>query len=534
MHTRPTLLLLLLFPLLATAAPRWSGPPLVAATLDGGAAIHGVAGDQVLLFALVPSASPDRSPGVYVRRRLDGGPAGTLTAPPGGWGVPLSMKITTFERIGVRNTYGEALILDNRVPPALAGTQPARIYRYRYLYTVHGGLTSQLVSSHALPINTVAPGAGLPDGLIYPGSIALLPDGEVVVTDNIAGALWVSDSLDDWRLAAIDPRWAGAPSGPVQGVGLAQSGNIEPYTLLVPAPPGFPPGVGLYPGAHSITYASISDEVIWAVTLPGGIYAMPLSVLLDTAIPPFAKSGDPAAGIADHSEHAVLGHIEAGKQAIEEQRQHLLDRQVALPAPGQAHEALDRRGDRDQALDVLVVPLPPQIEDHAEAEVGDEGERVRRVDRDRRENREQALHEVSLEPLALPPVEIAGSENRNVRGVQLGPQLLPAALLALDQRRHPLVDQDQLLGRVVAVRAPGPLPGAQLSLESGDPDHRELFQIARRDRQKTEPFEQRIALVVGLLEDALVEGEPRQLAIEKAFRRRRGILRGAGHDVLRC
>jgi hypothetical protein len=296
---RLRILLLLGLSLVAPAQasqPIWHGPPLVAAQLDGGAAIHGVAGDQVLLFALVPSASPDRAPGVYVRRRLDGANAGALTAPTGGWRVPLSMKIRTFRRSGLSNTEGEALVLDNRVPPALAGTQPARLYRYSYRYTPGSGLSTALISEHVLPLNTVAPGAGLPNGLIYPGSIALLPNQQVVVTDNISGALWVSEGLDQWRMAAIDPRWAAAPFGPVQGVGLAQSGRIEPYTLLVPAPPGFPPGLGLYPGSHSIAYARVSDEVVWAVTVPGGIYAMPRSVLLDVNLPPFAKSGDPTAG----------------------------------------------------------------------------------------------------------------------------------------------------------------------------------------------------------------------------------------------
>jgi hypothetical protein len=278
------------------AQPIWPGPPLVVAQLEGGAAIHGVAGDQVVLFALVPSASPDRAPGVYARRRLDGANAGALTPPSGGWGVPLSMKIRTFRRSGLSSTEGEALILDNRVPPALAGTQPARLYRYSYRYTPGSGLVSTLISDDVLPLNTVAPGAGLPNGLIYPGSIALLPDQQVVVTDNISGALWVSEGPGHWRMAAIDPRWAAAPAGPVQGVGLAQSGRIEPYTLLVPAPPGFPPGLGLYPGSHSIAYASLTDEVVWAVTVPGGIYSMPRSVLLDTSLPPFAKSGDPTTG----------------------------------------------------------------------------------------------------------------------------------------------------------------------------------------------------------------------------------------------
>ncbi len=278
------------------ADPLWSGPPHVAAEFSGGFAIHGVAGDQVLLFALVPSASPDKAPGVYAKKRVGGADAGSLVAPSTGWGVPLSMKITEFQRTGLGTTHGQALILDNRVPPALAGTQAARIYRYSYSFSVQGGLSSQLLSEHVLPLNTVAPGAGLPNGLVYPGSIALLPNNGVVVTDNFTGGLWVSDDLSQWRLAAIDPRWSGTFGGPVQGVGLAQSGEIEPYTLLTPAPPGSPPGLGFYPGSHSIAYAALTNEVVWAVTLPGGIYGMPLGVLLDTNVPPFAKSGDPGQG----------------------------------------------------------------------------------------------------------------------------------------------------------------------------------------------------------------------------------------------
>lgn len=326
---RSSLLLSGLLALGATAhasGPLWPGAPLVAAQFDGGFAIHGVAGDQVLLFALVPSVSPDQAPGVYARKRLGGADAGALTPPPDGWAVPLTMKITQFDRGLLGSTRGRALVLDARVPPALAGTQPAKVYEYEYRYTVFGGLTSTLVGEHVLPLNTVAPGAGLPDGFFYPGSLALLPDGAVAATDALTGALWVSEDLDDWRLAAIDPRWAGAPFGSVHGVGLAQSGAIEPYELLVPAPPGFPPGLGLYPGAHSIAYAARTREVVFAVTIPGGIYALPLDVLLDTATPPFAKGASarvlvpPTPGLGDLTDGVDYDRFHPSSQWVYWQR----------------------------------------------------------------------------------------------------------------------------------------------------------------------------------------------------------------------
>src|SRR5262249_9640861 len=80
-------------------------------------------------------------------------------------------------------------------------------------------------------------------------------------------------------------RYASAFFGPLSGVGRAPGGGLAPYTLLVPAPPGSPPGVGLYPGSHSIAYAAITDEVCWDVTLPGGIYCV--------ARAPLGGGGDP-------------------------------------------------------------------------------------------------------------------------------------------------------------------------------------------------------------------------------------------------
>ena len=64
--------------------------------------------------------------------------------------------------------------------------------------------------------------------------------------------------------------------------------------------------------------------------------------------------------------------------------------------------------------------------------------------------------------------------------------------------------------------------GEKLAFEPGDPHHVELVEIVRRDRQKAQPLEQRMARIVGLGEHPLVEGEPGQLAIDEAGRRNVG------------
>jgi hypothetical protein len=154
-----------------------------------------------------------------------------------------------------------------------------------------------LLETHVLPLNTVPldpSNPALPNGLVYPGSIALLPEGRVAVTDSVfGGSVWVSDdaSLDTWSLALIDPRFAGGFRTAIEGIGTDASGLISDYSLLTPRLPSFPPEQGYFPGAHSITYAHVTDEVCFAVTFPGGIFCIGLDQLLDTSVPPFAKSG---------------------------------------------------------------------------------------------------------------------------------------------------------------------------------------------------------------------------------------------------
>ena len=52
-------------------------------------------------------------------------------------------------------------------------------------------------------------------------------------------------------------------------------------------------------------------------------------------------------------------------------------------------------------------------------------------------------------------------------------------------------------------------------LERGDAHHEELVEVRRDDRGEAQPLEQRVRRVRGLLEHAVVEREPRQLAVEE-------------------
>jgi hypothetical protein len=60
--------------------------------------------------------------------------------------------------------------------------------------------------------------------------------------------------------------------------------------------------------------------------------------------------------------------------------------------------------------------------------------------------------------------------------------------------------------------------GRDPALQAGDPHHVELVEVAREDREEAHPFEQWQRVVLGQLEDALVEAQPGQLAVEEALR----------------
>lgn len=261
--------------------------------------IHGVAGDHAIVFAVQPTAGPSRAQGVHIVRRADGQHLGDLPAPPLGWGTPLSPFVTRFERVGALGSRGEFLLTDVVARPidALTTPTPQRLYRYSYSYSPATGFHSTLLSTTIVPPNTVAPGAGLPNGFGYIGSVVGLPNGGVVLTDTFTGALWYAPSAaGPFVLTLIDERFSPSLVGSITGVQRAPGGGYRPYTQVLPSPPGTTLGFG--PGIESITYADVTDEICVAPTARGGLFCVPRSAIEDTATPPVAKVASIRAVIA--------------------------------------------------------------------------------------------------------------------------------------------------------------------------------------------------------------------------------------------
>ena len=156
------------------------------------------------------------------------------------------------------------------------------------------------------------------------------------------------------------------------------------------------------------------------------------------------------------------------------------------------------------------------------------GNGMRRVDRERRQDREDLVHE------ALAQLELAlraGPRAGAIADARLG-QLLADAPRTSRSGGPGAGARGPGCGR--ASRSPTGRRGVgervacrDLLLETGDAHLEELVEVAREDGQEADALEQRVAGVLRLVEDARVELEPRELAVDERELAAPGTRRGA-------
>ena len=153
-----------------------------------------------------------------------------------------------------------------------------------------------------------------------------------------------------------------------------------------------------------------------------------------------------------------------------------------------------------------------------QAERRQQRKRPRDVDRERRQHRQHRVAEERAERRA--------AARRRARPRRRAGCRAPASagssssIVSVVERVHERV---RALGdrRRAAAPASGPArsgvvsPSSIALLEAGDPHHEELVEVRRGDRRELDPLEQRRRRVGRLLEHALVEREPRQLAVDE-------------------
>ncbi len=229
-------------------------------------------------------------------------------------------------------------------------------------------------------------------------------------------------------------------------------------------------------------------------------------------------------GIADDAERALPLERVAREQLADEQSGELLDGDDARRRAfrgRQPDETIDLVRHADQRVHRLAVAGAHELQRDREAEIGDERERMRRVDRERREQREHLTQEVILQPGLFLPGHIRSVNQRDFRRGELDAQFPPPRLLIAGERRHRFGDACELLGRRETVGASGGDAGAQLAAQAGHAHHEKFIEVVGGDREEPHPLEQGMGGVLGLLEHPAVEVQPGQLTVNETVRARR-------------
>ena len=186
-----------------------------------------------------------------------------------------------------------------------------------------------------------------------------------------------------------------------------------------------------------------------------------------------------------------------------------MTRAVEAPsALGMPDEAVDLAGDADQRIHRLAIAHARKLQRDGEAEVGDERERMRRIDGERSEQGKNLPQELIFEPGLFLFRHLRPIDQHDASGGEHLPQLVPALLLIARQHRDGLSDARELLGRGEPVRRLDRDAGPLLALEAGDAHHEEFVEVVGRDRQEADTFEQRMGIVRRLLEHPAIEVQP--------------------------
>ena len=167
--------------------------------------------------------------------------------------------------------------------------------------------------------------------------------------------------------------------------------------------------------------------------------------------------------------------------------------------------------------EVLLAGLGVAHEDgQVQRQPGDVGEGVRRVHGQRREHGEEPFLELLLHLLLLVAGEVGPAQDLDVLLRQRRDDLVAEQRgLALHQcaRRTPDLLED-LTRHQAGGRAHGHAR-RDPALQAGHPDHEELVEVRGEDLQVADPLEQRQGVVLGQLEHAGVEVQPRELAVQE-------------------
>src|SRR6185437_6183330 len=137
---------------------------------------------------------------------------------------------------------------------------------------------------------------------------------------------------------------------------------------------------------------------------------------------------------AEDTERALTFDSVAREQATDEQTRGLFKRDQphrAVLARGQTNEAVDLAGHANERVHRLAVGDPRQLKRNGKAKAWNEWEGVSWVDRQRRQQRENIMEEVVLDPRPLGFGDFAAFDEHDANGCESLVQIAPDRLLVV-------------------------------------------------------------------------------------------------------
>jgi hypothetical protein len=169
------------------------------------------------------------------------------------------------------------------------------------------------------------------------------------------------------------------------------------------------------------------------------------------------------------------------------------------------------------ARKVLARPcIVVHLDGEGQRQVRDVREWMPRIDRQRREHREHLRLEVRVECRALVRRHVLDRHDPHAGGIEPGDEHFMQAFPApLEHFADAQVERLECRVRRQAIGSCLLDSGRHLATQCRHADHVELVQVRAEDRQELQPLEQRSPVILCFMEDAAVELQPRELAVEE-------------------
>ena len=228
--------------------------------------------------------------------------------------------------------------------------------------------------------------------------------------------------------------------------------------------------------------------------------------------------GELEVGVSRDAERRAFGDLHLREERRQRVRDHVLEREEELPL-ADADEARQELGHLDAGESLFARLRIPDEHAERERQRRDVRERLTRPDGERRQHGIDLPVEERRQLVELLLGAVRDPADQDPFLLERGAQLaLPEARLLGRQREHSLADLGQRLLRRASVQRVNREARRLLAHEATDAHREELVEVLGEPRAERQALEERETWVGGELEDALVEVERGQLAVEEPLR----------------